>query len=184
MSDIFTLNSGDATAIQQHYEQIIETLLRTLLDTKKSEENQHQDLKIFDGDRLVYGRDDNQFRDEISGISGQLLNPQLISELQQLRSTPVGNVASGVTNKKVELDGKVVLQSDEKGKVIFNSFLQSELNQNRSVPESIEVNNQVNVTEFVNTDFNDTNSEIKQDKVLPLTNGSTRIKRVTSISRR
>ena len=176
MSDIFTLNSGDATAIQQYYEQIIETLLRTLLDTKNSGENQHQDLKIFDGDKLVYGRDNNQFRDEISGISGQLLNPQLISELQQLRSTPVGNVASGVTNKKVELDGKVVLQSDEKGKVIFNSFLQSELNQNRSEPESIEVNNQVNDTEFANTNLNNTNSEIKQDKVLPLTNGSTRVK--------
>ena len=90
MSDIFTLNSGDATAIQQHYEQIIETLLRTLLDVKNSGDNQRQDLKIFDGDRLVYGRDNNQFRDEISGISGQLLNPQLISELQQLRSAPVG----------------------------------------------------------------------------------------------
>ena len=102
MSDIFTLNSGDATAIQQHYEQIIETLLRTLLDVKNSGDNQRQDLKIFDGDRLVYGRDNNQFRDEISGISGQLLNPQLISELQQLRSAPVGNVVEGANNKRVE----------------------------------------------------------------------------------
>ncbi|NJL80713.1 MAG: hypothetical protein HC917_21380 [Richelia sp. SM2_1_7] len=176
MSEIFTLNSGDATAIQQHYERIIETLLRTLLDTKDSGDNHRQNLKIFDGDRLVYGQDNNQFRDEISGISGQLLNPQLISELQQLRSTPVGNVASGAINKRVELDGKVVLQSDENGKVIVNSFLQPELNENRSEPEVSKVNNQVNNTEFANTNFNHTNPETKQDKILPLTNGSTRVK--------
>ena len=136
MSDIFTLNSGAATAIQQHYEQIIETLLRTLLDVKNSGDNQRQDLKIFDGDRLVYGRDNNQFRDEISGISGQLLNPQLISELQQLRSAPVGNVVEGANNKRVELNGQVILQSDENGKVIVNNLLgEQTVNRSQEKPE-------------------------------------------------
>ncbi|MEB3218749.1 MAG: hypothetical protein VKN72_21285 [Nostocales cyanobacterium 94392] len=183
MSEIFTLNSGDATAIQQHYEQIIETLLRTLLDTKDSGENHRQDLKIFDGDRLVYGQDNNQFRDEISGISGQLLNPQLISELQQLRSTPVGDVASGVIKKRVELDGKVILQSDEKGKVIVNSFLEAESNQSQSQSKSevVETSNTVYekqdyVSNFLNNNSNNQRPEIKQDINLPLTNGSTRVK--------
>ncbi|NJS17056.1 MAG: hypothetical protein HC787_10000 [Nostocaceae cyanobacterium CSU_2_110] len=102
------------------------------------------------------------------GYRDSFLNPQLISELQQLRSTPVGNVASGAINKRVELDGKVVLQSDENGKVIVNSFLQPELNENRSEPEVSKVNNQVNNTEFANTNFNHTNPETKQDKILTI----------------
>ncbi|AFY57302.1 hypothetical protein Riv7116_4892 [Rivularia sp. PCC 7116] len=186
MSDIFTLNSGDATAIQQHYEQIIETLLRTLLDIKNLGENQQQDLKIFDGDRLVYGRDNNQFRDEISGISGQLLNPQLISELQQLRSTPVGNVVEGVTNKRVELNGQVILHSDENGKVLVNNLLgEQTVNRSQEKPEIFQKNNyikerqdsnQIHEGDFVNTELNNHSSSVKEDANLPLTNGSTRVK--------
>ena len=183
MSDIFTLNSGDATAMQQHYERIIESLLRTLLNDKHSGENQQQDLKIFDGDRLIYGRDNNHFRDEISGISGQLLNPQLITELQQLRSTPVGDVASGVINKKVELDGKVILQSDKDGKVLVNNFLQAESNQSQSKSEVVETSNTNTVDEkqdygsnSLSNNSNNQKPEIKEDISLPFINGSTRVK--------
>ncbi|WP_414624384.1 hypothetical protein [Calothrix sp. CCY 0018] len=185
MSDIFTLNSGDATAIQQHYEQIIETLLRTLLDVKNSGDNQQQDLKIFDGDRLVYGRDNNQFRDDISGVSGQLLNPQLITELQQLRSTPVGDVASGVNNKKVELDGKVILQSDESGKVLINNLMGAKANLSQNKPEVIKENNygkerqhsnQIDESNFLNNGYNNQKSLIKEDEELPLATGTTRVK--------
>ncbi len=185
MSDIFTLNSGDATAIQQHYEQIIETLLRTLLDVKNLGDNQRQDLKIFDGDRLVYGRDNNQFRDEISGISGQLLNPQLISELQQLRSTPVGDVLEGVNNKRVELNGQVILQSDESGKVLVNNLIGAETNLSQNKPEVVKENNyvkerqdlnQIHEGDFINAESNNHPSSVKEDANLPLTNGSTRVK--------
>jgi hypothetical protein len=185
MSDIFTLNSGDATAIQQHYEQIIETLLRTLLDAKKLGDNQRQDLKIFDGDRLVYGRDNNQFRDETSGISGQLLNPQLISEVQQLRSTPVGDVVEGANNKRVELNGQVILHSDENGKVLVNNLIGAETNLNQNKPEVIKENNyvkepqdlnQIHEGDFINTESNNHSSSVKEDENLPLTNGSTRVK--------
>ena len=186
MNDIFTLNSGDATAIQQHYEQIIETLLRRLLDVQNSGDNQQQYLKIFDGDRLVYGRDNNQFRDEISGISGQLLNPQLISELQQLRSTPVGDVASGVANKKVELDGQVILQSNENGKVLVNNLLgEQTVNISQEKPEIAPRNNyskerkdsnHIHEGDFINTESNNHSSSVKEDTNLPLTNGSTRVK--------
>jgi hypothetical protein len=181
MSDIFTLNSGDATAIQQHYERVIETLLRTLLNTENSGDKQQQDLKIFDGDRLIYGRDNNQFRDDISGISGQLLNPQLIAELQELRSTPAGDVASGVINKKVELDGKVILQSDRDGKVLVNNFLQSESNQSRSKSEVFETSNIVDEKQDYDShslinNSNNQKPEIKEDISLPFINGSTRVK--------
>jgi hypothetical protein len=124
MPDIFVVDSGDANSIQQRYEQVIEMLLQALLDANQY--NAKQGLKIFDDNKLVYGRDNNQFLDEISGLSGELLNPQLITQLQQLRSTPVGEVVEGVINKRVELDGKVVLQSDQDGKVIVNQLLERE----------------------------------------------------------
>ncbi len=122
MPEVFTVSAGDASTMQRHYEQMIETLLRALLDAKQDKNNEYQGLKIFDKDRLVYGRDQNQFRDEVSGLSGQLLNPQLIVQLQQLRSTPVGGIVEGAANKKVELDGRIVLQSDENGRVTVNTL--------------------------------------------------------------
>ncbi|NJM23816.1 MAG: hypothetical protein HC907_37055 [Richelia sp. SM1_7_0] len=124
MPDIFTVNESDATAIQQRYEQLIEVLLKAVLDVKQDSDK--QGLKIFDGDKLVYGRDNNQFRDEVSGIGGQLLNPQLIAQLQQLRSTQIGEVVDGAINKRIELDGEVLVQSDSDGKVIVNNLLQQE----------------------------------------------------------
>ncbi len=124
MPNIFTVNESDATAMQQRYEQLIEVLLKAVLDVEQNSDK--QGLKIFDGDKLVYGRDENQFRDQVSGFSGELLNPQLIAQLQQLRSTSIGEFVDGAANKKVELDGKVVLQSDSEGKVIVNNFLEQE----------------------------------------------------------
>ncbi len=131
MPNIFTVDSGDATAIQQHYEQVIEILLRAILDTNEGS-NEPEGLKIFDRDKLVYGHERNHFRDEVSGFSGELLNPQLINQLQQLRFTPVGVVIEGAINKRVELNGQVVLQSDKEGRVIINSLLQSEVIQEKS----------------------------------------------------
>jgi len=139
MADVFTVSSGEAAAIQQHYEQIIEALLRTLLDTKQDNNNNNKELKIFDGDIIVYIRDNNQFRDDVSGLSGRLLNPQLIAELQQLRSCPEGGVVEGATNKRVELDGRVLLQSDEHGRVIVNTLLQPKAVQTTSSQQTSDV---------------------------------------------
>jgi hypothetical protein len=124
MAEVFTVSASDASTMQRHYEQMIEALLRALLDkdAKQDKNKSKGGLKIFDGDRLVYGREQNQFRDEISGLSGQLLNPQLVDQLQQLRSTPVGGVVESAANKRVELDGRVVLQSDEHGRVTVNTL--------------------------------------------------------------
>ncbi|NJO64441.1 MAG: hypothetical protein HC836_41635 [Richelia sp. RM2_1_2] len=129
MPDIFTVNESDATAMQQRYEQLIEVLLKAALDVEQNSDK--QGLKIFDGDKLVYGQDENQFRDEVSGFSGELLNPQLIAQLQQLRSAQIGEVVDGAINKRIELDGKVLVQSDSDGKVIVNNFLEQEAIQDK-----------------------------------------------------
>jgi hypothetical protein len=149
MPDIFVVEAGDANSMQQYYEQVIEVLLQALLDAKQ--DNVKQGLKIFDNDKLVYGRENNQFRDNISGLSGELLNPQLIIQLQQLRSTPVGEVIKGAINKRVELDGKVVLQSDKDGMVIVNQLLQKEIVQDIG-RENVEV--------FKSTETNHNSEEI------------------------
>jgi hypothetical protein len=149
MPDIFVVDAGDANSMQQRYEQVIEMLLQALLDAKQN--NTKQGLKIFDDDKLVYGRDNSQFRDEISGLSSELLNPQLITQLQQLRSTPVGEVIEGATNKRVELDGKVVLQSDKDGRVIVNELLQKEIVQDIG---------RENVEGFKSTETNHNSEEI------------------------
>ncbi|WP_180976852.1 hypothetical protein [Fischerella thermalis] len=149
---VFTVNASDASVMQQHYEQMIETLLRALLDNKQDKNNEYQGLKIFDGDRLVYGRDQNQFRDEVSGLSGQLLNPQLIVQLQQLRSTPVGGIVEGAANKIVKLDDRIVLQSDEDGRVTVNTLSV----QNTVQDTSSQVVKQVRATEVQANDDSST----------------------------
>lgn len=198
MTDIFKVASGEAAAIQRHYEQIIEVLLQTLLNAKH--DNQRQGLKIFDGNRLVYGHDKNQFRDEVSGLSGQLLNPQIIVQLQQLRSARVGGMVEGATNKTVELDGRIVLQSDEQGRVIINNLLQPEVvkftnnHQTLDADESInpevvkstinhqmlnvdESTNRDNLIEFTNPELlgNNSDKEVQEYKDSSNNPGSTRV---------
>ena len=170
MPDIFTVNESDATAMQQRYEQLIEVLLKAVLDVEQNSDK--QGLKIFDRDKLVYGRDENQFRDEVSGFSGELLNPQLIAQLQELRSAPVGEVVDGAANKRIELDGKVILQSDSEGKVIVNNFLEQEAVKDKILDnlefwENLGTKNQINQPELSPLEPNYTNS--------PPVPGSTRV---------
>ena len=161
MPDIFTVNESDATVMQQRYEQLIEVLLKAALDVEQNSDK--QGLKIFDGDKLVYGRDESQFRDEVSGFSGELLNPQLIAQLQELRSSSIGEVVDGAANKRIELDGKVLLQSDSQGKVIINNFLEQEAVQDKILDnleywENLGTKNQINQPESSPLEPNYTNS--------------------------
>ena len=170
MPDIFTVNESDATAMQQRYEQLIEVLLKAVLDVEQTSDK--KGLKIFDGNKLVYGHDENQFRDEVSGFSGELLNPRLIAQLQELRSTPIGKVVDGAANKRIELDGKVLLQSDSEGKVIINKFLEQEAvkdktPQNLEYWENLGTKNQINQPELSPLEPNYANS--------PPVPGSTRV---------
>ncbi|MBD2200533.1 MULTISPECIES: hypothetical protein [Calothrix] len=179
MPDIFTVDSSDATTIQQHYEQVIEALLRAIIDAKQ-DNNQRQGLKIFDGDTLIYGQDGGQFRDEVSSFSGQLLNPQLITELQQLRSTRVGDVVEGAINKRVELDGQVVLQSNHQGRVIINTLLpqpsiQTARSENLSNLDNRDNSNPIDYSEFSSPD-NIQSPKVSSDTNLLTTPGSTRVR--------
>ncbi|MGB6297315.1 MAG: hypothetical protein WBF90_14185 [Rivularia sp. (in: cyanobacteria)] len=178
MPNIFTVNESDATAMQQRYEQLIEVLLKAVLDVEQNSDK--QGLKIFDGDKLVYGRDENQFRDQVSGFSGELLNPQLIAQLQQLRSTSIGEFVDGAANKKVELDGKVVLQSDSEGKVIVNNFLEQEAvtgkkPQNLEYWENLGNTSQINQPELLSP------SDLPSYTNSPPVSGSTRVAESLSV---
>ncbi|MBD2198343.1 MULTISPECIES: hypothetical protein [Calothrix] len=171
MTDIFKVASGEAAAIQRHYEQIIEVLLQTLLNAKH--DNQRQGLKIFDGNRLVYGHDKNQFRDEVSGLSGQLLNPQIIVQLQQLRSARVGGMVEGATNKTVELDGRIVLQSDEQGRVIINNLLQPEVVKSTNNHQTLDADESINpevVKSTKNYQMLDADESTNRDNLIEFTN--------------
>ena len=161
MPNIFTVNESDATAMQQRYEQLIEVLLKAALDVEQNSDK--QGLQIFDGDKLVYGREENQFRDEVSGFSGELLNPQLITQLQELRSSSIGEIVDGAVNKRIELDGKVLLQSDSEGKVIVNNFLEQEAVQDKILDnleywENLGTKNQINQPELSTLEPHYTNS--------------------------
>ena len=178
MPDIFTVNESDATQMQQRYEQLIEVLIKAVLDVKQ--ESDKKGLKVFDGDKLVYGHDENQFRDEVSGFSGELLNPQLIAQLQQLRSTSIGEFVDGAANKKVELDGKVVLQSDSEGKVIVNNFLEQEAvtgkkPQNLEYWENLGNTSQINQPELLSP------SDLPSYTNSPPVSGSTRVAESLSV---
>ena len=172
MPNIFTVNESDATAMQQRYEQLIEVLLKAALDVEQNSDK--QGLQIFDGDKLVYGREENQFRDEVSGFSGELLNPQLITQLQELRSAPVGEVVDGAANKRIELDGKVLLQSDSEGKVIVNNFLEQEVVTDKKLDnlefwENLGTKNQINQPEFSLPEY------LQKDVNAPIVGGSERV---------
>ena len=178
MPDIFTVNESDAAQMQQRYEQLIEVLIKAVLDVKQ--ESDKKGLKVFDGDKLVYGHDENQFRDEVSGFSGELLNPQLIAQLQQLRSTSIGEFVDGAANKKVELDGKVVLQSDSEGKVIVNNFLEQEAvtgkkPQNLEYWENLGNTSQINQPELLSP------SDLPSYTNSPPVSGSTRVAESLSV---
>ncbi|BAZ71021.1 hypothetical protein NIES4106_58180 (plasmid) [Fischerella sp. NIES-4106] len=186
MPEVFTVSASDAAAMQQYYEQVIETLLRTLLDDKQDKNNEYQGLKIFDQGRLIYGSEQNQFRDEVSGLSGQLLNPQLIVQLQQLRSTPVGGIVEGATNKTVELDGQIVLQSDEQGRVTVNTLeSQNTVQQtsyqpvNRVRSRETESDNNFSKINPQNTNYQPVNQvrekEVQQNNNSSTINGSARV---------
>ena len=160
MMNIFDIDRSSANTIEQNYEQVIEALLKVILDINQYEK-QLQNLKIYDGDKLVYGQDDNLSLNKASDLSGQFLNPQLIEQLKQLSSTSVGKKVPLAYNKRVELGGKVILQSDENGKIVVNS-LQQESNINSEQIANLD-NDRSNL-EKINTAKNETTNKNNSKK--------------------
>ncbi len=128
MAGVFTLSEGDAASFQQQYQRLIEEFIQTFLNLQDLEKESA--VQIFDNERWVYGSDGKQVKDELSGLPGKLLNPDTIQQLEQMRDTPVGGIVENAINKRIELDGRVVLQSDERGMVIVNELIQQEITGN------------------------------------------------------
>ncbi|MFB2920325.1 MULTISPECIES: hypothetical protein [Aerosakkonema] len=124
MPDIFTGSPGDAVNFIEQWRQFLEELLRS--EPEESTPSA-RGLQIYDNDRLVYGmeRETNQFLDEVTGLVGQVINPELLGQLEKLRDTPVGGLIPEAANKRIELDGKIILQSDRQGKVIINEIMKA-----------------------------------------------------------
>lgn len=123
MAEISGVSPGDAAAFQEQYLRLLEELL-LVTDQNSQQDSKRSGVRIFDGERLVYGYDGKESKNEIFGVEGNLLNPDFVQQLVELRSTPVGNAVEGATNKRVELDGRVLLQSDGKGKVVINELIE------------------------------------------------------------
>ncbi|MFB2897797.1 hypothetical protein ACE1CI_33185 [Aerosakkonemataceae cyanobacterium BLCC-F50] len=128
MASLFTVSEGDAASFQQQYHRLIEEFVETLLNLQDREKERV--VQIFDKERLVYSSDSKQVKDELSGLTGKLLHPEIIEQLEQMRETPVGGIIEGARNKRVELDGRIVLQSDEQGMVIVNELREPQIANN------------------------------------------------------
>lgn len=118
---IGAVSPGEAAAVQEQYLRLLEQLLQlTAQDIDLSEKK--SGVRIFDGERLVAEYPDREPQSE-------QVNSDLASQMVQLSTTSVGGVVEGANNKKVEVDGRVVMQSDNNGQVTVNELL--ELGQNR-----------------------------------------------------
>ncbi|OKH35724.1 hypothetical protein NIES2119_19715 [[Phormidium ambiguum] IAM M-71] len=124
MPDIFTGSQGDAVNLIEQWRQFLEELLRSEAEEPTPSA---RSLQIYDNDRLVYGmeRETNQFFDEVTGLAGQVINPELLGQLKKLRDTPVGGLIPEAANKRIELDGRIILKSDRQGKVIINEIIKT-----------------------------------------------------------
>ncbi|MBD2181857.1 hypothetical protein H6S82_00115 [Planktothrix sp. FACHB-1355] len=129
MPDIFTGSQGDAVNLIEQWRHFLEELLRSETEESNPEA---RGLQIYDNDRLVYGmeRETNQFKDEVTGLVGQVINPELLGLLEKLRDTPVGGLIPEAANKRIELDGRIILQSDRQGKVIINEIMKAKSQEN------------------------------------------------------
>ncbi|AOW98870.1 hypothetical protein BJP34_04850 [Moorena producens PAL-8-15-08-1] len=96
--------------------------------------NQEPEIKITDGDQVVYGKDGDRLVND--------LNSDIIGQLTLAKESSVGEMV-GVTNKKVELDGIVILQTNEEGVVKVNAFDEQQLQgQQQKVSSPIQPQNQ------------------------------------------
>ncbi|MFB2834234.1 hypothetical protein [Floridanema evergladense] len=146
MASLFTVSEGDAASFQQQYQRLIEEFVETLLNLQDREKERV--VQIFDKERLVYSSDSKQIQDEISGFTGKLLHPEIIEQLEQMRDTPVGGIVESARNKRVELDGRIVLQSDEQGMVIVNELREPEIANN----EIFQPLNEENLAGLINSE--------------------------------
>jgi hypothetical protein len=121
MSGVSPISVGESGSFTEQYLRLIEDWLREFVDKNKQQQDtdNQPEIEITVKERIVYGQGVND------------LSPSIIERLGQLQNTPVGDVVESAVSMRVKLDGKVVLESDESGKVITNSFYE-ELRDNKT----------------------------------------------------
>jgi len=112
MSGVSPISAGESGSFTEQYLRLIEDWLREFVDKNKQQQDadNQPEIEITVKERIVYGQGVND------------LSPSILERLGQLQNTPVGGVVESAISMRVKLDGKVVLESDESGKVITNSF--------------------------------------------------------------
>lgn len=129
---IGTISPGEATALQSSFLRLLEQLIETTENQLK--EKRAVGLSIFKQEKLIYGNQDHQFKNEITGLEGQLLHPNLLQQLEQLKNTPSGGIVEGASHLRVELEGRVILQSDADGKVMINELYEASAISSKNSP--------------------------------------------------
>jgi hypothetical protein len=119
---LFTVSPGEAATFQEHYKRLVESWLCLLVDKElplgSQQDEEKSEFRVIDGNKVVYDSFDKELKNE--------LNTELIGQLEALQSTPVGGVVEAAASKTIEVKGKVVLQSDDTGKVVVNHFLEKQ----------------------------------------------------------
>ncbi|MCV3215624.1 hypothetical protein OGM63_19255 [Plectonema radiosum NIES-515] len=112
MSGVSPISAGESGSFTEQYLRLIEDWLREFVDKNKQQQDadNQPEIEITVKERIVYGQGVND------------LSPSILERLGQLQNTPVGGIVESAVSMRVKLDGKVVLESDESGKVITNSF--------------------------------------------------------------
>lgn len=75
-----------------------------------------KDVAVVVEGQLIYGKDKNNFVDQLTESE--------VERLRQMLKTPVGQKVESAPERNVELHGKVVLESDSSGKITKNLALQ------------------------------------------------------------
>jgi hypothetical protein len=121
MSGVSPISAGESGSFTEQYLRLIEDWLREFVDKNQQQQDadNQPEIEITVKERIVYGQGVND------------LSPSILERLGQLQNTPVGGVVESAVSMRVKLDGKVVLESDESGKVITNSFYE-ELRDNKT----------------------------------------------------
>lgn len=136
---------GDASSFTEKYLQVVDAWLRFFLEKKLdkdldknqellednpqnlNQDTESQDIEIRVNDKLVYGKYENQLV-----VS---LTPDIIEQLEQLQNTPIGERVDNFKDLVLKIDGQILLQSNNEGEVLINSFQEKLISQPEQ-PES------------------------------------------------
>jgi hypothetical protein len=95
------------------------------------EPSRQDSVKIWEGERLVYGSDGDS-----------LINDLTVTELEKLakiQGSAVGTVVEGAAHRKIAINEQIIIETDEKGTVIKNDLVLPHELKSPEVPQEITV---------------------------------------------